>query len=103
MTKRTKALAISKEVKARVWERDHGYCIICGTADASPNAHYIARSQGGLGIEENIVTLCTRCHYEFDFGKKRVEYSLYIRDYLMSKYPYWNDDNLIYRKEVKSC
>lgn len=31
---------------------------MCGSSYAMPNAHYIARAQGGLGIEENIVTLC---------------------------------------------
>ena len=29
-------------------------------------AHYIARAHGGLGIEENIVTLCDDCHRSMD-------------------------------------
>ena len=61
-SKRAKACDISKKVKDRVWERDGGRCIICGSPYAMPNSHYIRRSQGGLGIEENIVTMCLCCH-----------------------------------------
>ena len=64
MSKRSKACDISMEVKKKVWERDEHKCVICHNPYAKPNAHYIARSQGGLGIEENIVTLCLRCHNE---------------------------------------
>lgn len=99
MKKRTKALAISPKVKATVWDRDNGRCIICGDTCAAPNAHYIARSHGGLGIEENIVTLCQTCHHNFDFGAERFELAVQIRAYLQGKYPYWNDDDLIYRKD----
>lgn len=98
MQRRTKALAISAKVKARVWERDSGCCIICGSTNAAPEAHYIARSQGGLGIEENIVTLCRPCHDNFDFGANREVFGGVIRGYLQEHYPHWNDDNLIYRK-----
>lgn len=98
MTRRTKLLDISPKVKAKVWERDEHRCIVCGSPNAAPNAHYIARSQGGLGIEENIVTLCNADHHEFDFGEGRFELAIQIREYLQSKYPYWNDSDLIYRK-----
>lgn len=98
MKHRTKLLAISPKVKAVVWERDNQQCVICGNCCAAPEAHYIARSQGGLGIEENVVTLCRRHHDEFDFGVNHFELAIQIREYLQSKYPYWNDDDLIYRK-----
>jgi len=98
MTHRTKMLAISPKVKAIVWERDGHCCIKCGNPCAAPEAHYIARSQGGLGIEENIVTLCRRHHDDFDFGVHQFELAIFTREYLQSKYPYWNDDDLIYRK-----
>ena len=60
-SKRAKACDISKKVKDIVWERDGHRCIICGSYQAMPNSHYIRRSQGGLGIPENIVTMCSRC------------------------------------------
>lgn len=105
-SKRTKATSISKAVKEKVWERDGGRCVVCGNNyNVMPNAHYIPRSKGGLGIEENIVTLCTeltpnKCHRKFDFGtkKERLEIKEKIREYLSSKYKNWNEDNLIYRK-----
>ena len=38
-----------------------------------PNAHYISRAHGGLGIEENIVTLCLDCHNNYDNGRSKQE------------------------------
>ena len=39
--------------------------------EGEPNMHYISRAQGGLGIEENVVTGCQECHHEYDNGAKR--------------------------------
>lgn len=95
---RTKALDISPAVKRAVWERDGHHCIICGRHDAAPNAHFIARSQGGLGIEQNIVTLCLDCHSKYDNSEARKGYRIAIRHYLMSKYPDWDERDLYYKK-----
>lgn len=96
---------IPKKVKDIVWERDNGRCIICGDTRAFPNAHYIPRSSGGLGIEQNIVTLCSNfadnhCHYTYDFGTAEQHNAIKekIRDYLKSKYPGWNEENLRYKR-----
>ena len=105
-SKRSKATDISMSVKKKVWERDNGYCVICGNSyNVMPNAHYIPRSKGGLGIEENVVTLCTeltknKCHRKYDFGTKeeREKIRLTIKKYLSSKYENWNEDKLIYKK-----
>lgn len=100
-TKRAKACDINQKVKQRVWERDNGCCVICGNNyNVMPNAHYIPRSKGGLGIEENIFTACTRltendCHYKFDeYGIGRDE----VQKYLKSIYPNWGEDKLKYKK-----
>ena len=97
-TKRAKACDISKKVKDIVWERDNHQCIICGSYQAMPNSHYIRRSQGGLGIEENIVTMCQRCHSAYDQGDERQAIATYTERYLRSKYPNWNKEKLIYKK-----
>lgn len=99
--KRTKACDIPSKVKAEVWERDNHACVLCGSHAAAPNAHYISRAHGGLGIPENIVTLCTEfgngCHHAYD-GNLREEIKPQIRIYLMEQYSDWNEDKLIYRK-----
>lgn len=66
-----------------------------------PNAHYISRAHGGKGVEENIVTLCMRCHYNYDQTVQRPIYKEYIRNYLASKYDDWNEDNLFYKKNLQ--
>lgn len=99
---RTKACDISPKVKQIVGERDGWCCIICGRAGA-PNTHYIPRSCGGLGIEQNVVTLCPSCHAEYDNGSRhhmnmRKVYGAMIRNYLMDYYADWNESSLIFRK-----
>lgn len=96
-SKRTKAVDISQAVKWKVWDRDNQCCVLCG-AIGNPNAHYISRSQGGLGIEQNIVTLCNGCHFRYDNTAQRKEIKELLKDYLKSKYPDWDERNLIYRR-----
>ena len=104
--KRSKACDISQKVKEKVFERDNGCCVVCGNSyNVMPNAHYISRAKGGLGIEENVVTLCTgltenNCHYKFDNGTKEQKTKIKekIKNYLISIYPGWNEEMLIYKK-----
>ncbi len=97
MHRRTKALQIPMKVKKRVYERDNGCCIWCGMP-GDPVCHYIAKSQGGKGIEQNILTGCYKCHTAFDQSDQRYAYREIARDYLMSKYPDWNEEDLYYKK-----
>ncbi len=103
-SKRTKATSITKKTKLIVWERDNLKCIFCN-CDVPwnlANSHFIKRSHGGLGIPENIFCACLECHHNFDDTINR-EWMLPIaRKHLMSKYENWNEDNLIYRKFIKS-
>ena len=94
---RSKACDIPRWVKDLVYERDGGLCIICQHV-GFPNAHYIRRSQGGLGIPENVVCLCPRCHDRFDNGQEGVLIGRAVREYLMSLYPNWDESKLYYRK-----
>lgn len=97
---RSKACDISPKVRQAVYDRDDGACVVCG-ALGIPNAHYIPRSLGGLGIEENIVTLCDRCHHEYDFGGQRQQYGDKIRAYLDKHYPGFPEEKRIYNRWVK--
>ena len=99
-SRRAKACDIPKKVKDAVWERDHHQCIRCGSPYAFPNAHYIRRSSGGLGIEENIVTLCMGCHNDFDngWGDTPIIIGAEIKRYLQDIYPSWDESNLYYQK-----
>lgn len=97
-SKRTKALEISPKVKAKVYERDGGCCIWCGSPDGQPNAHFAPRSHGGMGVEENILTLCWPCHMRFDQSTDRKEMALFFLGYLHDHYPDWDESKIYYRK-----
>lgn len=98
-SKRAKATQISPKTKKIVYERDKGLCVVCGRP-GNPEAHYVPRSAGGLGIERNIVTLCRECHDKFDFGDRETMtyYDQMIRNYLMDQYPDWDEGELVYKK-----
>ena len=97
-SKRTKALSITPKVKNTVYERDGGRCVLCGSPYGLPEAHYIPRSQGGLGIEENIVTLCRNCHRELDQTTRRAELLERVKAHLDIWYPDFSDNDRIYKK-----
>lgn len=105
-SKKAMATSITDNVRKAVFLRDKGKCVLCGSeTSVKSNAHFIPRSQGGMGIEENIITLCdefskNQCHYKFDNGPKeeREEKREKIRAYLKSKYPNWDEEKLKYKK-----
>lgn len=113
MHRQTKETGISPKVKAEVMNRDSwdGWCccILCGKPYpyAQPNAHVVRRSQGGMGIVQNIVTLCHKCHRAFDDGEgldhvgegaTQETIKEEIISYLQRFYPDWNEDDMKYRK-----
>lgn len=98
-SERTKALSISSKVKRIVYERDMGCCILCGSPQGLPEGHYIPRSKGGLGIPENIVTLCRECHRRLDQTIERRVLLERVKAHLDLWYPGFKDINRIYRKE----
>lgn len=110
MRKDTKARDFDRKTKLAIMERDKidGWpcCIYCGAAapsDESPvwsNAHFIARSQGGLGVQENGLTLCPACHRLYDQTTARPGMREFFRAYLKSRYPLWSEKSLIYRKGI---
>jgi len=108
MKPRTKSLSIPKEVKQAVAERDSvdGWpcCILCGKPAptdaplAYSCAHYISRAQGGLGIEENTLTLCPHCHREYDTTERKRLRPILTR-YLKEVYKDWAEEKLLYQKD----
>ena len=97
MSKRSKKCDIPKSVEIEVLVRDK-CCIVCGSPRGIANAHYIARSHGGLGIVENIVTLCPLCHHEMDNGKNSLEVKAIVKKYLAGLYPNFADEQRKYNK-----
>lgn len=98
--KQTKQKEIPKYIKLRVWIRDKKQCIFCHkTVEWNyANAHYIPRSAGGLGIEENIFTACEDCHREQDNGKNTKKYDEIAERHLKSLYKDWTKEKIIYKK-----
>lgn len=97
MHKRTKATSITPAVRRVVEERDEHCCIFCGRVGRG-EGHFIKRSQGGLGIEENIITVCRECHHQMDDGLARELYLIKAENYLKGIYPGWNKEALVYKK-----
>lgn len=116
MHKRTKQLKYTKETALKVANRQNHECLFCkigyhlkgqNLSELEFNvfdiAHFINRSQGGLGIEENLVLLCRYHHHHLDNGNKglRKEMLLIMEEYLKQCYPEWNKEKLVYRKWSK--
>ncbi len=97
MHKRTKAVAITPKVREAVERRDNGLCIFCKRPGRG-EAHFIGRAQGGLGVEENILTVCRECHGQMDNGQATKLYRAKAEEYLRSKYPDWDKSKLVYDK-----
>ena len=99
-SKRTKALEIDKKTKLIVWERDNNRCIFCHRYVTwnYANSHYIKRSHGGLGIEQNIMTNCDKCHELFEREPSRSKMKPIAIKHFQSKYDNWNEEDLFYKK-----
>ena len=97
MNKRTKATSIPHKVKQAVAIRDGGRCIFCGRP-GYPEAHYISRARGGLGIPENIITVCRDCHRRMDASTERERYLNRAAAYLNILYPGFPDEKRKYKK-----
>lgn len=110
MNRQTREKIFKSEVRKHILLRDSG-CIFCkvGRWEIPEDygkrildiAHIVNRSQGGLGIKENGVTLCRNHHQLLDNGNKgwRGEMQQYMEEYMRQWYPEWNRDKLLYRKE----
>ena len=109
-SRQTKAHEIPPKVKKAVAERDsidgHPCCIYCGRPAptdyplAYSNAHIVKRSQGGLGVATNIVTLCPTDHHKFDDSTERENMLEFISTYMKNHYgEEWSLEDQVYKKE----
>lgn len=96
-SKRTLATSISNEVRQRVRDRDK-WCIFCGQGQSLTVAHYIPRSGGGLGIEENLALACITCHQYLDFTVHRSQMMRHFQAHLKKHYPGWEKKELRFKK-----
>ena len=72
---------------------------LCVVDQASPTHITLVEHSGGLGIEQNVVTLCNDCHYKYDNGFFREQIGIAIREYLKYYYGFnWNEKDLYYDK-----
>jgi 5-methylcytosine-specific restriction endonuclease McrA len=63
---------VTDEVWLAVLTRDEFMCLYCNSEEDLQPAHYIARSHGGSDEEDNIMTLCNKCHRKQTIGKLHV-------------------------------
>ena len=97
-SKRSKACDISPKVRNEVLGRDNCQCIICGEKHNLQIAHYVSRARLGLGIPQNLATMCLSCHFQYDNGKYHKEIKEAFREYLKAHYDNWNEQELTYKK-----
>lgn len=101
MKAQTKATSVTNKVRDTVLERDNNQCVSCGSRNNLTIAHvFINRSHGGLGVKENLATVCMQCHHEYDNGKKtEQEYRrAVIQGYMLNIYGQPNLKRLKYNK-----
>ena len=53
---------IPEWVRAAVWRRDQGRCVVCLATSDLEFDHIIPRSKGGASTTRNVQVLCTRCN-----------------------------------------
>lgn len=110
-SKQARAHEFSQKEREKIKKRDCNRCIFCTLGYHMENAtwlgqniqnimHYIPRSKGGLGIEQNGALGCQYHHDMMDNGNKglREEMLGILKGYLMGHYPEWKEEDLIYNK-----
>lgn len=92
-------MSIPSKVRKKVYERDShdgaACCIHCGSPSNLSVAHVVNASQCGLAIEENLVTMCFRCHTEMDNGADGMIIRWFAEDYLTRKYEGWDRAKMV--------
>lgn len=92
---------IPETVREAVLERDSydgaPCCIYCGAPKSIELHHVVSRGRGGMGIESNLVCLCSRHHRELHNGSGAVKQ--FCIEYLSSRYEGWTEEDQIFRRD----
>ena len=56
-----------RQLKFKILERDGWKCQRCGRRDQLQIHHIVHRSQSGADCDDNLVTLCNKCHTDLHF------------------------------------
>ena len=89
---------IPKWVKTHVWLRDGERCVVCKchVPIEAACSHVVRRSQGGMGIPENIVCHCSDCHRMYDNHHEWTRKT--TREYIEKLYPGWTAEGVTYHR-----
>ena len=77
---------ISQIVKDKVWNRDGGKCVLCGSNENIEFDHIVPFSKGGANTYRNIQILCESCN------RRKSDNIGLDEDYFDSDYDLNNDD-----------
>ena len=77
---------ISQSVKDKVWNRDGGKCVLCGSNENIEFDHIVPFSKGGANTYRNIQILCESCN------RRKSDNIGLDEDYFDSDYDLDNDD-----------
>ena len=99
------------EIRKKIFYRDGQQCVFCKInyhmecrsemlLEIVDTMHFVNKSQGGLGIEENGVTGCRYHHGLLDNGHVglRDEMLEMMEEHLKNCYPDWDKAKLVYNK-----
>lgn len=82
---------INEKVREMVLARDsyddRPCCVYCGNPYHLHIHHFVERSRGGKGVEQNLITLCWACHTDLHNGNEMIK--KYCMDYLEEHYADW--------------
>lgn len=87
MTRRT----ISKSTRKRVFERDGGRCVFCGTTEPLELAYLVPVSPDDDATIDNLITCCPNCHTRLKSSPVRgFEFEAFVET-LLRKSPHYSD------------
>ena len=99
-SKASKKCDFAPKVRKQIMLREQSKCAYCHTRHNLTIAHaFVPRSKGGLGVLQNGVVLCMKCHHRLDNGlnKESEPIRKYIESYMRRLYDI-NIFDLVYKK-----